>query len=115
MFGVLWQNPKHRIVETLTVLPWLAHAVGGKELVSFSEKGNRMNLCPYRPPVEMKLFWNSSRSSRTRGTCFAAVGPQFRKEYKMTRRLAGSKKQHNILEEKMVYGAWSSVPHAASH
>lgn len=58
-----------------------------------------MSSCLYRHPVQMKLFWNSSRMC---GTCFAVVGPLFRKEYKMTR-LVGSNKQHNIPEEKTVY------------
>lgn len=51
----------------------------------------------------MKLFWNSSRSSRMCGTWFAVVGPLVRKEYKVTARLVGRKKQHNILEEKIIY------------
>lgn len=51
MFGILWQNPKHGIVETLTLLHLLAPAMGGKELVSFYEKGNSMSLCLSRHPV----------------------------------------------------------------
>lgn len=43
------------------------------------------------------------------GTWCAVVGPLFRKEYKMTTRLVGSKTQHNGLEKKTVYGACSGT------
>lgn len=46
---------------------------------------------------------------QVRGTWCAAVGPLFRKEYKLTTRLVGSKTQHSVLEKTTVYGACSGT------